>query len=97
MDWQEKAQDRQHWRSLVSETKTHFGSMRQRSGGAINSSLRNNEMTTFYLETRIIACQMAGAIKIAPTQSAREQRMAAPFTARAGADCSTNCWAVRQK
>ncbi|XP_045541701.1 uncharacterized protein LOC123723183 [Papilio machaon] len=31
MDWQEKAQDRQVWRSLVSEAKTHFGSLRQRS------------------------------------------------------------------
>ncbi|KPI93675.1 Beta-1,4-galactosyltransferase 7 [Papilio xuthus] len=30
MDWQEKAHDRRLWRSLVSEAKTHFGSMRQR-------------------------------------------------------------------
>ncbi|KPI93175.1 hypothetical protein RR46_10435 [Papilio xuthus] len=33
MDWQEKAQDRRLWRSLVSEAKTHFGSMLQRRPG----------------------------------------------------------------
>ncbi|KAG7310614.1 hypothetical protein JYU34_003406 [Plutella xylostella] len=30
-DWQDTAQDRGKWRVLVSEAKTHFGSLRQRS------------------------------------------------------------------
>ncbi|KAG7311679.1 hypothetical protein JYU34_002732 [Plutella xylostella] len=31
VDWRETALDRQKWRSLVSEAKTHFGSLSQRS------------------------------------------------------------------
>ncbi|KPI98340.1 hypothetical protein RR46_09556 [Papilio xuthus] len=51
MDWQEKAQDRRLWRSLVSEAKTHFGSMRQRSSGIVEVNLymqpksRNDNIT----------------------------------------------------